>query len=249
MTEKKRKAILKNRELAVEGQNRAKNNRVSKYDSSPNLCTNCSSKLNYSKRKNKFCSKSCAASYNNKNRVLSKETKTKISNTLTKPLVYSICKNCNIKFSNKRGKECCSISCARKLIWQDEVYRNKMSQIASIKATERHKDGDESFGWQSRKGLESSYPEKLAESVLVESGVKYEKELKVGKYFIDFAILDYNIALEIDGQQHNLPERKLSDVRKDKLLVKEGWEVIRIKYPEEHIKDTVKDVLVSISSR
>ncbi|HEC64608.1 MAG TPA: HNH endonuclease, partial [bacterium] len=36
------------------------------YNKNPNLCTQCEDRLSYAKRHNKFCSSSCAATFNNK---------------------------------------------------------------------------------------------------------------------------------------------------------------------------------------
>lgn len=44
---------------------------ILQYNLDPKLCMNCSESLEYKKRKNKFCNKSCAAIYNNTGRLLS----------------------------------------------------------------------------------------------------------------------------------------------------------------------------------
>lgn len=41
-------------------------------------------------------------------------------------------------------------------------------------------------------------------------------------YFIDFAFVDLKIAIEIDGSQHLLKDRKQRDELKDKLLTNNG---------------------------
>ena len=56
----------------------------------------------------------------------------------------------------------------------------------------------------------------------------YEFELKCGKYFIDFAIKDKMIALEIDGKQHLYEDRIIKDKEKDEYLKNYGWKVYRI---------------------
>ncbi len=42
---------------------------VEEYNSNPNICPNCEKPIEYGKRRNKFCSQSCSAGYNNKNRM------------------------------------------------------------------------------------------------------------------------------------------------------------------------------------
>lgn len=77
-----------------------------------------------------------------------------------------------------------------------------------------------------------SYPEKMFMKFLEEKGYssKYliHREYSVFPYFIDFAFVEPKIAIEIDGSQHLLPERKVRDEKKDALLIEQGWKVIRI---------------------
>jgi hypothetical protein len=54
--------------------NNRKNNQIIDYGKNPSTCKNCTTPLEYTTRKNKFCSKSCATSYNNHHRA--KPTKT-----------------------------------------------------------------------------------------------------------------------------------------------------------------------------
>jgi ATP-dependent DNA helicase RecG len=71
----------------------------------------------------------------------------------------------------------------------------------------------------------------------------YEREYKIGKFFIDFLILDKKIAIEIDGRQHEKKDRILTDLEKDKLITSSGYSVFRIKYPKENIIDRLNDIL------
>jgi len=83
-------------------------------------------------------------------------------------------------------------------------------------------------GWATRSKLKPSYAEQYTMSMLDSLGIKYERELKVGKWFIDFADSNKKLALEIDGKQHNLLERQASDKKKDEYLKSNGWKVLRI---------------------
>jgi very-short-patch-repair endonuclease len=55
-----------------------------------------------------------------------------------------------------------------------------------------------------------------------------------GKWFIDFAIKNKMVALEIDGKQHEQEERKRKDIEKDAYLTSQGWRVHRIKWKSIH---------------
>lgn len=85
-------------------------------------------------------------------------------------------------------------------------------------------------GWHYRKG-EASYPELYFEDVFNKEGITgWIREKKIHRWFIDFAFEDKKIAVEIDGRQHNDPDRIEMDKRKDEFLTSQGWKVIRIKW-------------------
>ena len=95
-----------------------------------------------------------------------------------------------------------------------------------------------------------SYPEKLFIDYVESNGLdkKYSiiREYSVFPYFIDFAFVNQMVAIEIDGSQHLLPERKERDDKKDKLLNELGWLVIRVS--EKEIKIDIKEVFDKIVS-
>ena len=94
-----------------------------------------------------------------------------------------------------------------------------------------------------------SYPELYFEEVLKELGIfskcEIEYPIKNGKYqyFLDFYFPEKKINLEIDGNQHRLNDRIISDRRRDEFLKSNGIRVFRIKWtsPKDKIN---KDYLV-----
>ena len=60
-SDKWKQAQLKTREFSL----REKESRIANYNSNPSTCKTCSGSLPYEKRKNSFCSSSCAARFNN----------------------------------------------------------------------------------------------------------------------------------------------------------------------------------------
>ena len=50
---------------AIRGRATQKKRFRDKYSAKPNFCAHCEKQLNYTKRKNRFCDHSCAASANN----------------------------------------------------------------------------------------------------------------------------------------------------------------------------------------
>lgn len=58
----------------------------------------------------------------------------------------------------------------------------------------------------------------------------YRRELGFGKFYLDFAWVDKQVCIEIDGQQHDRPEQQRRDIEKDQLLLENGWKVLRIRW-------------------
>jgi very-short-patch-repair endonuclease len=214
------------------------------------ICEMCNNDHDGSFGSGRFCSNHCARGFSTKNKrsEINKKISQKLKNKGNAPLIKE-CKNCSNKFEvkwSKRYKECCSRSCAMLLKWKDSEYHEKMSNISSINAVKKHKDPDIKFGWTKRNKFKMSYPENIANNVLQSYKIKYQYEYSVHPYFIDFALIDYKIAIEIDGQQHLLSERIERDKKKDLLLKNNGWTVYRIKWPNDNIVDKITQILASI---
>ena len=180
-----------------------------------------------------FCSTSCAR----RGQTISVETKEKISNTVIKWIKEKTslsirsefskieCQHCNVLFQPyTHVMKFCSKSCASKHWIRTDEIKKKMSQ-AQIFLIENGIH----FGWRSA-DKNMSYPEKYIKQILDELGIIYEREYHIKRWFIDFADIENKLALEVDGSQHNLPNRKASDLRKDTYLLDNGWKILRIKW-------------------
>ena len=101
-----------------------KNNKIKtieKYNLDPVLCRSCNKPIIYSKRRNKFCSHSCAASFNNLGTVRN-------GSFIKKECIVCGKKTKNIKY--------CSSFCHKKFEWdkkKKEIENNIPSGIVSIK--------------------------------------------------------------------------------------------------------------------
>lgn len=106
----------------------------------------------------------------------------------------------------------------------NEETKNKIRE-ARLKFMKEH---PEQTAWRQKN---ISFPEKCFKQILEEN--EYDKrfliyrEYSIYPYYIDYAFVDIKVAVEIDGSQHLEKNRKESDERKDKLLIDEGWKVIR----------------------
>lgn len=116
--------FIENIKKTVERNILGKVKRIEEYDKSPKRCINCEKSLSYEKRRNKFCSKTCAASYNNKDRVISKKD------------VKTHCLECGKKLDRtiKRQTKFCSYLCSNK--YRSKKYEEKLiSNVDCIKTT------------------------------------------------------------------------------------------------------------------
>ena len=111
------------------------------------------------------------------------------------------------------------------------------------------KSHPESTAW--RKRNEPSYPEKCFIKFLEENGYNekhlIEREKSVFPYYIDFAFINEKVAIEIDGSQHIKDENRISkDNNKDKVLVENGWTVLR--FSENLVKTDWKQIKTEVDS-
>ena len=88
--------------------------------------------------------------------------------------------------------------------------------------------------WKNHHKLKNSYAEDFFIKVINNefNNKKFVKEYRMGKYSIDFAWPELKLGIEIDGQQHEFPERKKSDRLKDTYLSENGWKILRIKWKD-----------------
>lgn len=135
------------------------------------------------------------------------------------------CEECGAIINSGKNRTFCSDACKAASVSHHERLSN-----ASREAVLKRIANGTHTGWKSRAGKLPSYPERFFMDVLANNHISYEHDLPVGRWFIDFAIEDKMIALEIDGKQHEWEDRKQKDVEKDEYLTSVGWTVHRIKW-------------------
>lgn len=78
-----------------------------------------------------------------------------------------------------------------------------------------------------------SYAEQWLYSVLENNNITYSTEVPFFGFFLD-VVINNNICIEIDGEQHydtvRFPKQHETDLRKDKLLSDNGWHELRIRW-------------------
>jgi very-short-patch-repair endonuclease len=150
---------------------------------------------------------------------------------------------------NILGDKVRSLSDANKLAHkkypENFKHTDESKKIMREKRLEFMKNNPEKTAWRLSN---VSYPEKLCieyiENNRLDKKYSIVREYSVFPYFIDFAFVNEMVAVEIDGSQHLLPERKESDNKKDELLNELGWVVIRVS--EKEIKTNIDEVFKQI---
>lgn len=100
-----------------------------------------------------------------------------------------------------------------------------------------HKKGNHP-GWKHvNENARMSYPELYFRRILIRNNFYENYTIRehhsFGKYFLDFAIIDLKIDIEIDGQQHfRTEEAREHDIKRDEYLEENGWVVYRIAWLE-----------------
>lgn len=196
-------------------------------------CENCDIEHEGSYGSGRFCSSKCARGFSTKEkRSLINEKVSKSLNGRGHEDIKIICEECKklVQINwRRRNQRFCSRSCSA--IFKNKNRINETNEKISRAVRKAHQEG-RCLSWKSRKNLEPSYPEQYFIDLFKNENISgWEREYKVGPYFIDFAFIDKKIALEIDGKQHWLNEDRIEkDKKKDILLKQEGWKVIRIKW-------------------
>ncbi len=62
--------------------------------------------------------------------------------------------------------------------------------------------------------------------------INFPVKSKNGYYYLDFYFPDFNLDLEIDGQQHKKPEYVIADQIRNDFLKEKGYKVLRLEWRE-----------------
>lgn len=103
--------------------------RVTEYNLNPNYCKCCNKLLDYSQRNNKFCGRSCAATYNNRQ----------------KAPTIKICKKCGTEYESYSGNSYYCNNCKRKTDISSKGKSGTKKEIISTcfncgKELKKHRD-------------------------------------------------------------------------------------------------------------
>lgn len=90
-------------------------------------------------------------------------------------------------------------------------------------------------------------PEKRLWRVLRRLGLNVRRQVPIGRFIADFAILQDRLLIEVDGGIHDLPDKQLRDEQKDAWLKAEGYRVLRFRNERVLVHlDSVIDCILAI---
>ncbi len=73
--------------------------------------------------------------------------------------------------------------------------------------------------------------------------LKFRRQHPIGPFFADFACIDMNVVVEIDGGYHDVCGQK--DIDREAYLLRLGWKVVR--FTDEDVESDVEAVARAIS--
>ena len=119
--------------------------------------------------------------------------------------------------------------------WLGKHLSDEHKKRISASMKKAHAEGRAHNIGESRWNNEPSWPEKWFMQVIENefTDKNYVRERPFHRFSLDFAWEHKKKCIEIDGKQHDvLPGYKERDLRKDKALVDEGWQVLRLPWVE-----------------
>ena len=201
---------------------------IESYNQSPNICEYCSTPIDYLHKNNRFCSHSCAAILSNSKKDFTK-IKTGppkgykfIGRNIPQYSKFSYCVQCNSVIKHKYRKTC-SDKCKFELASFQSIERIKLNKRSNYRRDKK------------------SYLERSFEEWLLENHptIKYDAEHTIHNhitkrwYFVDFYFPELNLIVELDGKQHERPDHKLADKKRDNYIQTHlGLIVFRISHDE-----------------
>lgn len=129
-------------------------------------------------------------------------------------------------------------------------YKAKLSQ----KIRDYLDKHPESAGWRhhGQQRVKESGPESFFRKIFETAKLDFVQEYSVKRFSLDFAFLESQICVEVDGKQHKQERYLLCDIRKDEELSLLGWKVIRIVWdefvvmPNEQKREFVDSLLLKL---
>lgn len=77
-------------------------------------------------------------------------------------------------------------------------------------------------------------------------GLKFRRQQPIFNYIVDFYCHEIKLIIEVDGEIHNLPEQRKSDIYRNNIMTINGYNVIH--FPNHEIETNVDSVISKIKT-
>ena len=221
------------------------------YLKNPKLCCHCEAPIPFAKRSNKFCSRSCSASFGNIGRIRTEESREKISTTLKTKIASGEIVTPPKKFGKESGNykhgKCMSVQSNTCIICEKptvgmrstcsaeclSIHRSQTATANLLKNRSKYK-GNSGRSWMEQTFydwlLEQGIPND-ANGFLEEEHFVHQYQGKTKHAWVDFLFPRLMLIIELDGSHHR--KRKELDAIRDKYLTEvEGYRVVRITHDD-----------------
>lgn len=144
---------------------------------------------------------------------------------ISKSLISRLLDDNNLKRSRNEASELAHVK------YPESFKHSEKSKQKMRKARLKFmKENPEQTAWRQKN---MSYPEKVFfKKIKGYEQYLVEREVSFFPYFADFVIQNAKVVIEVDGSQHELPEAKERDRKKDALIISKGYRVIRFRAVE-----------------
>jgi very-short-patch-repair endonuclease len=96
------------------------------------------------------------------------------------------------------------------------MRRYSDEQLAFARRLRRDMTGAEAILWRALRGCAFM-------------GLKFRRQVPIGKYVVDFLCVEHRLIVELDGAPHDDPRQKQYDARRDAELTEQGYKVLRFR--------------------
>jgi very-short-patch-repair endonuclease len=62
---------------------------------------------------------------------------------------------------------------------------------------------------------------------MIAYGFRFRRQVPIGQFIVDFACFKSKLVIEVDGNQHGLPDHRAADITRDAWLMQKGYRVLR----------------------
>lgn len=213
-----------------------------------------------------FCSKKCVDSHKSNGVTATcqkcgkvfgispsrKETATFCSRECQKvEAIEKICPTCKIVFSVLPAFKV-RIYCSFECFYQNENYQKAMTEnsrtpearkLNSERAKKYFAANPEKhiLRIMAQKGYETSIEKKMR-LALESKQISFEKQFKIDRFWVDFAVISSRLVIEADGEFWHQDKEK--DAKRDEIIESYGWKVVR--FPGKKIVKSVDCCLAEI---